>query len=61
MCRGKKDAGRFEKDERFKYRCPNDDQTYEYVGSDEKVFDYTLSPTVGTASGMKPQSQLKIK
>jgi hypothetical protein len=44
MNRGKNDAiGRFGKDEQFEYRCPDDNRTYKYVGSDETVFDYTLS------------------
>jgi hypothetical protein len=44
MHRGKNDTmGRFGKDEQFGYRCPIDLKTYEYVGSDEIVFDYALS------------------
>lgn len=35
--------GRFNRRESFKYRCPDNDRTYEYVGSDEIVFNYTLS------------------
>lgn len=44
MRRGENDTGRFGENEPFGYRCPVDDQTYNYVGSDETVFEYTLSP-----------------
>jgi hypothetical protein len=44
MYRGKNDTmGRFGKSEPFEYICPDNNQTYKYVGSDEIVFDYTLS------------------
>ncbi len=40
----KNDAnGRFRPRERFKYRCPASDRVYAYVGSEEVVFNYTLT------------------